>query len=191
MTKMIKKILIAALLVASFTIVYKTTDVAAAAPKTHTVTFMYGTKIFPELVFHGGNAIAPTDTYVPGYSFMGWVGGSLYNVTEDRIILGSYAVVQPTVVCADTSKKSDDHHDECWCHRHSCWYRWRCPWCDDWYEWEQAKWRAENEAYKEYWDDVNHARSEAVEVEREIWREENKDWNWRRWHGWDWDEDDD
>ena len=185
MTKMIKKILIAALLVASITIVCKTTDVAAATPKLHTVTFMYGTKCFAEPVFHGGNAIAPTDTYVAGYNFMGWVG-NLYNVTEDRIILGSYAVAAPVIVCQDTSTKSDDKDDHCWCWKHSCWYKWHCPWCDDWYEWEAACWREENKAVKEYWDDVNQARADWVDDERAAWRAYNKgDW---RWH-WDWDDD--
>ncbi len=67
--------------------------VPASAPKLHTVTFMYGTKCFAEPVYHGGIAIPPTDTYMVGYTFVGWVG-NLYNVTEDRIILGAYAVKQ-------------------------------------------------------------------------------------------------
>ena len=83
------KIIMAVLIAASLTIALKPADVSAA-PKVHTVTFLYGTKTFPEPVFHGANAIAPTDTYIEGYTFLGWVG-NIYNVTEDRIILGSYA----------------------------------------------------------------------------------------------------
>lgn len=62
---------------------------AKAATVNHNVTFMYGTKTFVEPVAHGATAIAPVDTYVEGYTFIGWVG-NLVNVTEDRIILGDY-----------------------------------------------------------------------------------------------------
>ncbi len=64
---------------------------ASAKPKIHTVTFLYGTKTFAEPVYHGDNAIPPTDTFVPGYIFGGWVG-NLFNITEDRIILGLYSI---------------------------------------------------------------------------------------------------
>ena len=182
MTKTIKKILIAALMVASFTLVFKVSDVSAATPKVHTVTFFYGTKCFAEPVFHGANAIAPTDTYVAGYNFLGWVGGSLFNVTEDRVCLGSYAACPAPVVYCTPTTKEEKHDDECWCHKHSCWYRHRCPWCDDWYEWMQQEWREEKNAYKEYWDSVNQAKYDAIEELREEWREENKDWRWHhRW----------
>lgn len=64
------------------------TPVFAKTPK-HTVTFIYGAKQVVTTVSHGKNAKVPTDTYVPGFSFIGWVGNAA-NVTEDRIILGAY-----------------------------------------------------------------------------------------------------
>ncbi|MCR5301211.1 MAG: hypothetical protein K6E49_02095 [Lachnospiraceae bacterium] len=182
MTNTIKKILIAALMAASIVVVFKTTDVAAA-PKTHTVTFIYGTKCFAEPVAHGGIAIAPTDTYVAGYNFTGWVG-NLFNVTEDRMILGAYAPVPAPVVVCNTVKEKDHDDDECWCHRHSCWYRHHCPWCDDWYDWKAAEWRELNEAYEDYWHDVHRAEKEALEAEREAWRDYNKHGGWF-WGDWD------
>lgn len=76
-----------------------------AKAKTHTVTFVYGTKMVTQQVKHGANAVVPVDTAVPGYAFSSWVGNP-FNVTEDRIILGAYnkdtytayATAQPNVV---------------------------------------------------------------------------------------------
>lgn len=59
------------------------------AGQLHNVTFMYGTKSVVVPVEHGGTAITPLDTAVPGYTFVGWVGDAS-NVTEDRTILGAY-----------------------------------------------------------------------------------------------------
>ena len=65
----------------------------------HTVTFIYGTKVQQVQVDDGGMAILPTDTEIPGYVFLGWVGNAM-NVTEDRTLLGAYSKVdtpaQPT-----------------------------------------------------------------------------------------------
>ena len=60
-----------------------------AKTATHTVTFLYGTKMVQQQVKHGENAVVPTDTAVSGYAFSSWIGDAT-NVTEDRIILGSY-----------------------------------------------------------------------------------------------------
>lgn len=65
-----------------------TTEVSAKA-KTHTVTFIYGTKMVTQQVQHGKNAVVPIDTAVPGYAFSSWIGSAV-NVTEDRVILGAY-----------------------------------------------------------------------------------------------------
>ena len=62
----------------------------AYAAGTHTVTFMYGAKQVVQTVADGCNATLPTDTYVAGYNFLGWVGDAS-NVTSDRIIIGAYA----------------------------------------------------------------------------------------------------
>ncbi|MCR5686741.1 MAG: InlB B-repeat-containing protein [Lachnospiraceae bacterium] len=64
--------------------------VDASAKTMHNVTFIYGTKVITVPVAHGKNAPVPTDTAVPGYLFLSWVG-SAANVTEDRVILGAYA----------------------------------------------------------------------------------------------------
>lgn len=61
-----------------------------SAQSVHTVTFFYGTKYYQTVVPHGGNAIAPIDTAIAGLNFRGWKG-NVYNVTEDRVILGMYA----------------------------------------------------------------------------------------------------
>ena len=62
---------------------------AHAAVK-HNVTYIYGAKSQTVQVSHGQNAPVPTDTAVPGFTFLSWVG-SAANVTEDRVILGAYA----------------------------------------------------------------------------------------------------
>ncbi len=77
-------LLAALFIVAAFT----GTDVFAKVK--HNVTFIYGLKSVTVQVPHGGNAAVPTDTFVPGYQFISWVG-SAANVTEDRVILGAYA----------------------------------------------------------------------------------------------------
>lgn len=90
------QIIVSALLVVSFMIVnFKG---AYAADGMHTVTFIYGTNSVSVQVPDGGDAIVPTNTEVPGYTFAGWVGNAS-GVTEDRTILGAYvrndAVVAP------------------------------------------------------------------------------------------------
>lgn len=68
----------------------------------HTVTFHYGTKVTKVTVDHGGHAVLPTDTAVPGYIFVGWVGNA-ENVTEDRDILGAYTKVDTPMVTTNPS----------------------------------------------------------------------------------------
>lgn len=69
-------------------LLYNTNTIFAAT--THTVTFKYGDKTKIEEVKHGMNAPLPTDTYLAGYTFIGWKGNA-NKVTEDRTILGTYA----------------------------------------------------------------------------------------------------
>lgn len=66
----------------------------------HTVTFHYGTKITQVVVDHGGRAVLPTDTAVPGWVFIGWIGNA-ENVTEDRDILGAYTKVDSPSVAVN------------------------------------------------------------------------------------------
>lgn len=61
----------------------------------HTVTFIYGTNVTKVVVDDGCNAVPPTNTYVPGYNFLGWVGNAT-NVKSDITILGAYAQAAPT-----------------------------------------------------------------------------------------------
>ena len=178
--KVIKKILIAALLVASFTLVVKTDDVLAKTPKVHTVTFLYGTKAFAEPVAHGANAICPVDTYVAGYNFLGWVG-NIFNVTEDRVILGSYAAVPvPSVVYVNNCSHHDDcDHDHdgwhfCWIHGH--WYYDKCWDC------EHAK--LEQKIVSEIvHKEVEYAKREAqweAEAAEAAWKAEQREWELRK-----------
>lgn len=74
-------------------IVIATTAFPAFASQKHNVTFIYGTKTCTLQVEHGCSVLPPTDTYVPGYIFAGWVGNAS-NVTEDRTILGAYTKVE-------------------------------------------------------------------------------------------------
>lgn len=68
----------------------------------HNVTFIYGVKSVTVQVAHGANAPCPTDTDVAGYVFNSWVGNTA-NVTEDRVILGSYTKIPNTAPLAATS----------------------------------------------------------------------------------------
>lgn len=67
-------------------------SVPTLAAQKHKVTFIYGTKSYVAVVDEGCTALPPTDTYVPGYVFMGWVGNST-NVKSDLTILGAYSRV--------------------------------------------------------------------------------------------------
>ena len=87
MKGIIKKLLTFTAVCAATVCLVGNVDVYAAV--THTVTYIYGSKTTPYVVEHGQTAPIPTDTYVPGFTFVGWVG-SAFNVTEDRIILGAY-----------------------------------------------------------------------------------------------------
>lgn len=68
------------------------TAIPTFAAVKHNVTFMYGAKVYTVAVEDGCNATPPTDTYVPGYIFSGWVGNAT-NVKSDQIILGAYVKV--------------------------------------------------------------------------------------------------
>ena len=90
MKGLIKKSLVVSLSIVIFGLSLGNTDVFAKGGPVHNVTFIYGTKSITVPVAHGQNAPIPTDTAVPGFQFVTWVG-SAANVTEDRVILGSYA----------------------------------------------------------------------------------------------------
>ncbi|MBO4890042.1 MAG: InlB B-repeat-containing protein [Lachnospiraceae bacterium] len=81
----VKRVLSAGALFVAIALVYASPVLA----KTHNVTYVYGEKTVTYKVKHGQNAPVPTDTYVPGYTFVNWTG-SAANVTEDRVILGAY-----------------------------------------------------------------------------------------------------
>ena len=84
MKKIAAVMLVVALMVANVCPVFAATK--------HKVTFRYGLNVSEVMVDHGANAVLPTNTYVPGYVFLGWVGDAT-NVTEDRLILGAYSKV--------------------------------------------------------------------------------------------------
>lgn len=88
-TKRISKVVAALLTVA---VVLANTAMPTLAAAKHKVTFLYGTKSYSVMVDNGCSTLPPTDTYVPGYIFAGWVGNAT-NVTEDRTILGAYTKV--------------------------------------------------------------------------------------------------
>lgn len=90
-----------ALAVAAF-VLAATTVPTLAKDANHAVTFMYGTKAYVAVVPDGGVAVPPADTAIDGYSFVGWVG-NIFNVTEDRIILGAYTKVQPVATSNSTT----------------------------------------------------------------------------------------
>lgn len=73
--------------IVSIMLMFCTVKVQAAA--VHNVTFQYGSKTYVTQVADGGTAIPPTDTYVPGYVFSGWVGNAT-NVKSDVVIIGAY-----------------------------------------------------------------------------------------------------
>ena len=59
------------------------------AAGTHTVVFQYGSKTFTEQVVDGCAAQPPTDTYMEGYTFVGWIT-DFSCVKSDMVILGAY-----------------------------------------------------------------------------------------------------
>ncbi len=93
MKGLLKKAVICLLSVSVIALSFGGSDVLAKGKKkaaaTHNVTYIYGLKTVTVPVAHGQNAPVPTDTYVAGYNFTGWVGNAM-NVTEDRFILGAY-----------------------------------------------------------------------------------------------------
>lgn len=84
---------IASALALAITLAFTSITPTFAAGK-HNVAFVYGTKQCIVTVDDGCNALPPSDTYVPGYTFAGWVGNA-NNVTEDRVILGAYIKADP------------------------------------------------------------------------------------------------
>ncbi len=93
MKGMLKKTLLLALSAGLIVLAFGSYDVLAKGKATHNVTYIYGTNTVTVPVAHGANAPLPTDTYVAGYNFKGWVGNPNI-VTEDRVILGAYDKVQ-------------------------------------------------------------------------------------------------
>ena len=81
-----------------------------AAGNKHTVTFMYGTKVYQTVVDDGCTALPPTDTYVPGYIFAGWVGQTT-NVKSDMTILGAYAKVEDQAPAQQAPATSTEYYD--------------------------------------------------------------------------------
>lgn len=81
--------------VAASVAVLVSTCVPTYAAGKHTVTFLYGTKSYVTTVDDGCSVLPPSDTYVPGYIFAGWVGNAT-NVTSDQTILGAYVKVDQT-----------------------------------------------------------------------------------------------
>ena len=90
MLKKISKIIVAVTLCATM---IATTAVPVLAAGKHTVIFNYGAKQVVQIVDDGCNAIPPTDTYCPGYNFLGWAGDAT-NVTSDRVLYGAYAKIE-------------------------------------------------------------------------------------------------
>lgn len=82
--------LLGALLIMTFCMMLSAPTNVTAAPRKHMVTFIYGDKINQQKVSDGGYAKIPTDTSIPGFTFLGW-SNSAVDVTQDRIILGLYA----------------------------------------------------------------------------------------------------
>lgn len=105
MLKRISKLVVALTICVSMVLgvsIYTKADV------THKVTFLYGTKAYSVDVPDGCSALPPTDTYVPGYNFMGWVG-SFINVKSDITVLGAYdkvATPAPTPTPAPAQQKT-------------------------------------------------------------------------------------
>ncbi len=60
-----------------------------AATKKHNVLFIYGTNMVQVQVRDGKDAVAPTNTYVPGYTFIGW-NADITHVKSDMVVLGMY-----------------------------------------------------------------------------------------------------
>ena len=91
MKGLMKKAVVCLLMIGVVAVGFGATDVAAKGRRggSHNVTYVYGLKSVTVPVAHGQNAPLPTDTYVPGYTFVSWVGNTM-NVTEDRVILGAY-----------------------------------------------------------------------------------------------------
>lgn len=88
-------------------------NIPTDAATMHNVTYMYGTKSVTVQVAHGQNAPVPTDTAVPGYIFVSWLGSSA-NVTEDRVIVGVYASTAPAVTKTSSVKKVNNNTTAPW-----------------------------------------------------------------------------
>ncbi len=100
MKGMIKKLTVLLAGIAVFAVLGNPVD--AFAKVRHNVTFIYGLKSVTVQVDHGKNAPVPTDTAVPGFQFVSWIGNAA-NVTEDRVILGAYSPTAAAVAAATAS----------------------------------------------------------------------------------------
>lgn len=186
MNKTLTKLVVSALLAASFLLTAGKTDVSAAQ-KDHVVTFIYGTKVFVEPVKDGTDAIAPTNTSVPGFTFTGWTG-DLLNVTEDRVIVGAYAVDQRFVPNCNANteyKKAKEWYEKFnrlendrkrnWSEN---WYKLQQEQIEkevdakrDYYEWQQEQIKKEADAKRDYYEQMQEDAEEKLEKEREIYEE--------------------
>lgn len=88
MMKGMKRLVVLLAGIAVFAVLSNPVDTFAKVK--HNVTYIYGVKSVTVQVDHGKNAPVPTDTAVPGFQFVSWIGNAT-NVTEDRVILGAYA----------------------------------------------------------------------------------------------------
>ena len=86
MKGMTKKIIIGLLAVVLLSTCAFQSDVLAKkkSKAVHNVTYIYGLKSITVQVAHGANAPQPTDTYVDGYNFKGWVGSRTLRYRRPR-----------------------------------------------------------------------------------------------------------
>lgn len=90
-----KKLFISFAIAAIAILAINPTDVQAAAKKFN-VTFIYGTNVNTQVVRKGKNAVVPTNTDIPGFTFAGWTDTAA-NIQSDKVILGMYTpLVIPT-----------------------------------------------------------------------------------------------
>lgn len=98
MKNLLGKIGFTALLAAvAITLVNPQTALAAKkSSKTFNVTFVYGTNVVTQQVRQGKSATVPTNTAIPGFTFVGWTDTAA-NIQSDKVILGAYTPVGGTV----------------------------------------------------------------------------------------------
>ena len=111
MLKKLSKLLVATAITG---LVLFASSIPTLAAAKHNVTFVYGTKVYTQAVEDGGTVLPPADTYVPGYTFNGWVGSSV-NVKSDVTILGAYTKDAPVATPAPATTTNWVNHHNHWC----------------------------------------------------------------------------